>query len=94
VYVGTYLTGPAGEALIPELVKLAGVQPALRGAPAGVEVIVREASDRSLCFLLNRTEQPQVVSDAPKGRDLITDHDVAGPITLAPWGVAIIRTAR
>lgn len=94
IYVGTYLTGAAGEALVPELVKLAGVERALPGAPAGVEVVRREAADRSLWFLINHTEQSQVVTGAPAGRDLVADRDLAGPLTLPPWGVALIKTTR
>lgn len=94
VYVGTYLNGAVGEALMPELAKLAGIKPALAGAPAGVEVVRREANDRVLWFLVNHTEQEHVVRGIPAGRDLVSDRDVAGDVTLPPRGVAVVRVSR
>ncbi|WP_052300365.1 beta-galactosidase [Opitutus terrae] len=94
VYVGTYLNGAVGGALVPELAKLAHVLPALAGAPAGVEVVRREADDRALWFLINHTEQPQYVTGLPRGRDLVADRDVRDELTLPPRGVAVIRTPR
>jgi beta-galactosidase len=93
IYVGTYLTGASGEALVPELVKLAGLQRPLPGVSDGVEVVWREAGDRSLCFVINHTEQPQVIDNPPKGRDLVGDREVGDRLTLPAWGVAVIRTA-
>lgn len=93
IYVGTYLTRVVAEALVPELVKLAQVGPALPGLPAGVEVTCREGADRALWFVINHNEVPVTVS-LPEGRDLVSDRDVNGTLELPAYGVAVVRTAR
>jgi beta-galactosidase len=92
LYVGTYLTGATVEALIPELAQLAGIEPAIEGVPAGVEVVRRESTDHMLWFVINHTEEACTVT-VPEGRDLVGDRDVAGPLELPARGVAVIRTA-
>lgn len=94
VYVGTYLNGAVGEALVPELAQLARLQPALTGIPAGVEVVCREAADRTLWFIINHTEQPQVIGQPPRGHELVADREVRNELTLPPRGVAVIRARR
>lgn len=94
VYVGTYLTGPVAEALVPALAKLAQLEPALAGAPEGVEVVRRESADRVLWFLINHTEKEQVVKNAPAGRDLVADRDTTGDLRLPARGAAVIRVTR
>ena len=92
VYVGTYLDGAVAEALVPELVKLAQVQPALPGLPEGIEVTRRDGDGRVLWFLVNHTETAATIS-VPAGRDLVRDRDVNGSLTLPARGVAVIQGA-
>jgi beta-galactosidase len=94
VYVGTYLGGEVGATLAPALARLAGVEPALPGLPAGIEVVRRESADRALWFLINHREESQVITAAPRGRDLVADVDCAGPLTLPAWGVAVVQVPR
>lgn len=91
IYVGTYLNGDIGQALLPELVKLAGLEPALPGAPPGVEVVRRETSDRTLWFVMNHNEDARTVS-VPAGHDLISDREVGGDLNLPAREVAVIET--
>lgn len=91
VYVGTYLGGAVGEALLPELTRLAGVEPALPGLPEGIEVVRREGPGRALWFLVNHAEEARTIEHAPRGRDLVTDRAVDGPLSLPPRGVAVVR---
>ena len=91
IYVGTYLVGDVGKTLVPQLAQLAGIEPALRGAPAGVEVVRRESGERALWFLVNHTETAQTVRGLPAGRDLVSDRDVSGELTLDARGVAVLQ---
>jgi beta-galactosidase len=90
LYVGTYLNGAIGEALVPELARLAGIEPALPGAPAGVEVVRREGAGRVLWFAINHNEAPVTVC-VPAGRDLVGDRDVTGDMALPARGVMVIQ---
>jgi beta-galactosidase len=90
IYVGTYLGGAVGEALVPELAKLAGLEPALPDLPTGIEVTRREGAGRVLWFVINHNEAAQTVR-VPAGRDLVGDRDVAGEITLPARSVAVIQ---
>lgn len=90
LYVGTYLNGAVGEALVPELARLAGVAPALPDLPAGVEVSRREGAGRVLWFVINHNETPATVR-VPAGRDLVGDRDVAGALELPARGVAVVQ---
>lgn len=93
VAIGTYLNGEVGKALVPELARIAGITPALEDTPAGVEVVRREAADRSLWFVINHNEEPATVN-VPAGHDLVTDRAIAGPLELPARGIAVIQTAR
>jgi beta-galactosidase len=93
LYVGTYLNGAVGEAIIPELVKLAGLAPALARIPAEVEVVRRESADRVLWFVINHAEESRAVA-VPAGRDLVSDRTVSGELSLPARGVAVIQENR
>lgn len=91
LYVGTYFTGEVGEALLPELVQLAGLKPALENTPNGVEVVRRESDERTLWFAINHNEAPRTVN-VPTGHDLVTDRPISGALELPARGVAVIQT--
>lgn len=92
LYVGTYLNGAFGEALVPELVRIAGLEPALPGAPVGVEVVRREGAGRVLWFAINHNEAPVTVR-VPAGHDLVEDRDVAGDLNLPARGAMVIQVS-
>jgi beta-galactosidase len=94
VYVGTYLSESLLAALVPALAALAGLEPAHRGAPQGVEVVQRRGIDRDLWFFINHSEEPAVVTQAPRGEDLVTHRQVAGELRLEPNGVAVVVQSR
>jgi len=90
LYVGTYLNGAVAQAIVPELVRLAGLEPALPDLPAGVEVTRREGAGRVLWSVINHNEAPANVR-VPTGRDLVGDRDVAGAVELPARGVMVIQ---
>ena len=83
-YVGSYLTGPLLEALIPLLSAAAGLEPVLPGLPEGLEVIERRSARGRLFFGLNNTESTLDADQLP-GRTLVGPEDGR----LAPYGVRI-----
>lgn len=90
IYVGTYLHGQVGEALMPEFVRLAGLEAGLPGSPVGIEVVRRESEQHVLLFVINHNEEPGSIR-VPKGRDLVGDREVEGELRLPAWGVAVIQ---
>lgn len=92
VYLGTYLTGPVAEALIPQLFEVAGVKPLLAEVPVGVEVTCREGDGRTLMFLQNTRAEATRIVGTPAGHDLITDRaHTGGELKLEPYGCAVLR---
>jgi len=90
IYVGTYLMQGVVEALLPMLTEASGVKPLCPGAPPAVEVTVRENNETQLWFFLNHSDQDVKISEAPVGRNLITDEPFDG--ALPRNGVAVILT--
>lgn len=93
VYVGTYLTDEFVATFAPSVFSRSNVVPLLPELPKGVEVTVRQASDRQLMFILNTREQPADVRGVPKGRDLLTGATIMGNVLhLDGYGCSIIET--
>ena len=59
--------------------------------PAGVEVVRRSGSGRTLNFFLNHTASPQQIPINKKAADLISGRTVSENLKLAPYGVAILK---
>ena len=92
VYVGTYLTEDFVAALAEDIFAKAKVSPLLDGLPDGVEVVMRQAGDRRLLFVLNTRGETTVVSGLPDGRNLLGDAEpVRGSLLLEEYGCAIIQ---
>ncbi|WP_431323583.1 beta-galactosidase [Rhizobium sp. YTU87027] len=91
VYMGTYLTPSLVEGLADQLFARAGIAPLVADLPPGVEVAVRESEDRMLMFVMNTDEAPVILASLPSGTDLLTGHDIRSPLTLEPYGCAVIR---
>ncbi|MFW5840974.1 MAG: beta-galactosidase [Planctomycetota bacterium] len=90
IYVGTFFSSDNVAALVGLANSYAGAVP-LAGADEYVEITRRRADDgRSLLFVLNHYGQARQVDNLPAGRDLLGGSAVQGPLTLDPYGVAII----
>lgn len=93
VYVGTYLTPDLAAQLAETVCHPAGAVPLLPKLPEGVEVSVRQADDRVLYFIQNTTDAPVHLGGAIAGTDLLTGQAVAGDLTLAAYGCAVVKAA-
>ena len=91
IYLGTYLTEDLVETLLDQVIKPAGALPLIADLPPGVEVSVRQASDRALWFITNTTETPVQVSGAPEGLDLLSGAICTGVLMLEAYGCAVIK---
>jgi beta-galactosidase len=90
-YVGTVIQEEAFfDALMADALQGAGIRP-LVSPPRGVEVSQRQAGRRRYLFLINHTEARQAVT-VPAGRkELLTGRLTQKTLSLAAWGVAVIR---
>jgi beta-galactosidase len=92
-YEGTYLSDALQEKLLRDVLGRAGVL----GKDADATVRVRHAvgrDGRAVHFYLNFSAAPQTLVYAyGAGRELLSERTVRGgePLTLEPWGVAIMR---
>ena len=79
VYIGTYLTEPVIEGLIPFLQGLReDLAPLWPEIPAGVHVTLREDERKRLWFITNANERVVSVPSVPAGTDLTTGRTVTG----------------
>ena len=76
--------------LVADLVQRAGLTPAAT-APRGVEAVIREGRGGKVLFLINHTEERQVVNVPAGKRELLTGGLTGATVTLEPYGVAVIR---
>ena len=91
IYVGTYLTPDLAAGLVETVCQPAGAVPLVADLPKGVEVSVRQAGDRVLYFIQNTTDQAKSVGGLVAGTDLLSGQRVAGVLTLAAYGCAVIK---
>ena len=68
----------------------AGVTPLLERLPQGVEVSLREGSDRRLLFVQNTRDAPATVA-VPEGDDLLTGAPISSALELGPYGCAVVK---
>ena len=92
-YLGTYLSDANVAAVTDIVIATAGVEPVVANLPEPVEAARRTGNGRSLLLLLNHSDSPQPIDAPPPGHNLTTGEKVAGPLTLEPRGVAVIRLA-
>jgi beta-galactosidase len=90
-YVGTYLTQPVLDLLLPEFIRASNLHPLWPDSPPSVQVVRREDGRKRLWFFINDGEQEAVVSRTPPGQNLITGHRTGNTLTLQPHDVAVIR---
>jgi beta-galactosidase len=90
-YLGTVIEEESFyDLLIGDILQHAGVTPTL-APPVGVEASLREGDGKRLLFLVNHTEEEQVVSVPAGKRELLTDVETTGTLALDRYGVAVVR---
>ncbi|GAK54622.1 beta-galactosidase [Candidatus Moduliflexus flocculans] len=89
VYVGT--VGETGfyRVLAKWLIKMAGIAP-LMNVPQGIEVTERQQGRERLLFVMNHTDQPQVMMLEERYRNILNDQMLEGEISIAPRDVFIL----
>ena len=90
IWVGTVLTRETLAALLPTLTRLSSLKPLVPGLPTGCTAARRVGPGRSFTVLCNHTAESKTLA-APNGIDLLTGTAVSGTMTLASYGVAVIR---
>jgi beta-galactosidase len=92
IYLGTYLTVALVEVLADQVLSPAGVLPLVPDLPEGVEVTIREATNRRLMFILNTIGEPAIVNGVPAGMDLLSGVELSGgKLALPAYGCCIIE---
>ncbi|MEO0514375.1 MAG: beta-galactosidase [Planctomycetota bacterium] len=93
VYVGAWLTPTLIDALMPRLLKQAGVDSLLPHLPAQVEAVQRVGDDVELTFLLNHgTRAVSFALPHDQFRDPLSDEPAPSTCTLPPMGVTILES--
>lgn len=93
-YVGTLPAQQGIDCLVGELMEEAGVVPALRVVPEGVDVSVRVGEDGTrYLWLLNFREHPVVV-DLSEGtwRDMVEEGERRGALILPGYGYVVLKS--
>ncbi|MBN1559950.1 beta-galactosidase [candidate division KSB1 bacterium] len=90
-YIGTVFEGDEFyDTLVKRVLAEANISPIIT-PPAGVETAVREDAGKKLLFIINHTDEAQVV-DVPAGKvDLLTGRKSAARIDLDRFGVAVLK---
>jgi beta-galactosidase len=89
-YVSTRLDDGGRDRLVSRILGQVAVEPVVRGAPSGVEVVRRVAGDgQSWLFVLNHTGAAAVLQAT--GLDLLSGRQVDGRLEVAAAGVAVLR---
>ncbi len=84
--------GPATVRLADQVLSPAGVLPLVPDLPEGVEVTIREATNRRLMFILNTIGEPAIVNGVPAGMDLLSGVELSGgTLALPAYGCCIIE---
>jgi beta-galactosidase len=90
-YVGTRLDPASHSALVGQVLDAAGVEPvlAIKGRPAGLDVIERVGPDSRYLFVINHSEQ--AIQIPVEGHDLLTGSAWATGDRIEAGAVAVIR---
>jgi len=93
-YIGTRLDQDATNLLVRKALKTTGIQPEIPmvTAPAGLEATRRTGEDGSYLFLINHGSETAHVR--AEGRDLVSERDVSGTLSLKPGMAAVVREER
>jgi beta-galactosidase len=90
-YLGTFLNETSAPVLLEMLCQQAEIE-TLGVADTNVCVIERRAEGRRLTFVLNNYPEAKSVAGLPVGQELLSDAPCDGSLTLAPFGVAVVRS--
>ncbi len=91
IYAGAWLSPALCEALLPDLLNEAGVQPLVADLPPQVEAVQRVGDQGEILFLLNHGDVDVALASVPKGHDLLSDRPVGAGATLPALGVMALR---
>ena len=92
IYVGTYLDEAVFQALLPVLETLSGIQAMWPGLPAGVQVRLRESSERKVWFFINSNNETVQIPDSPVGDNLVGGCPApGGMLELGPYDVVVFQ---
>lgn len=92
LYVGTYLTPELTRQLATRAFADVDVAPLVPDLPDGVEVTLRENTERRLLFLQNIKDTTAELNGVPSGSNLLDgDKTISGTLTLEGYGCAIIE---
>lgn len=92
IYVGTYLTEPLLNILMPQLLAMAHVQPLYSELPECVEVVERHNEQITLHFIINRSSETVAVPNLTKADNLLASENSSSSATeMAPWEVRLIH---
>jgi beta-galactosidase len=90
IYIGSHLEPADLGRVLLTLTAASGVKAPLQ-TPMGIEVTRRRTSQTTITFLLNHTNKPQSVQVGGAGKDLVTELQYSGTITLEPYGVSVLQ---
>jgi beta-galactosidase len=88
-YTSTWLTDPAYESLMEQVVRAAGITPP--GLPRGVEMVTRRAGETQYRFVLNHTGEQTCLPYG--GWDLVTGEQTGDQLTVPAGGWAVLRNS-
>ncbi len=92
IYVGTYLTQPLLDVLMPELLKLSNVKPLCAGLSESVEIVQRSNEHKTLQFVINRSDNTVYFPYHENTINLLSTDDTSQPNQqLAPWEVRLYQ---
>ncbi len=89
-YVGGWFDAPLLGKLAAGWLDQAGVAPRLAGLPEDVELGERSGGGRRIWVLVNHARQPRTVTLPAGWQDVLARTPANGPITLPPYGVALL----
>jgi beta-galactosidase len=91
-YVGTFLTVPVFELLLPRLIKESGLKPLWPNLPAGVTVTQRISDTKTLWFFINTKSTPATLQSVPAGSNAVTGKAVRGRQRLDGYDALVVRS--
>lgn len=90
-YLGTVVREPVFyDRLVGEMLAKAGIA-ARVATPAGVEAAARSGNGKELLFLINHTEEPQVVAVPAGKKELLSGETTGETMELGRYGVAVVE---
>ncbi len=91
IYVGTYLTEPVLQGLMPPLVEMSGLKRPFPEIPTTVEVLTRQNDKKRILFFINHAEDTATLPNVPEGTNLLTGEPTTRFHMLAPNDVLIVK---